>query len=812
MEQNTNIQRPQNAKKELDFSLRDLWMLSITHWHWYLLSITICLLLASYYILSTPKVYSRKAYIEVKEDDAKRGSSIMKRISSAADFGMIDNSSNANNQVYNFMMPILALETAQRLHLDFDYFADGLFQKKTLYGNTLPVKANVANIDDKTTLSFTIDVTPSGQLTLSNFTRDTEKYDSKEVKGTIGQVLKTPIGLVTITKTPDFNVKKNRRILVRRNSLYVVQNSITSRLKASLVNKLATILELSFTDVCPQRAEDIINTIILVNNENWIKDKNQVTISTNQFINERLKVIEQELGGVDNDISSYMSENLITDNKTAATLFLNESTEANNKILELNNQLYMIRHVRAYLQKGGNDQLLPENSGIKDASLEKAINDYNQLVLRRKGILANSSEANPLVQKIDDNLLAIRQSVIEGLDNQNTLINSQIKSLSGAVSSNTSKISNAPRQQKYILSVERQQKVKEALYLFLLEKREENELSQAFTAYNTRIANPPMGSNLPISPKPTLILLIALMAGLIIPAVILYAIEQMNTKVRGRKDIESLTAPYLGEIPFFALTKLKWWQKMLRIKPESLTDVEKKNIKVLVSPENNNMINEAFRVVRTNLSYMQSGKDQCNVVMITSCNPGSGKSFCTTNTASSFAVAGKKVLVIDLDLRRASLSSVVNNPKDGISNYIAGFSSTCFETKIEGFDDMTIIPVGVLPPNPAELLLNPRLKEFIDSKRSEYDYIFLDCPPVEIVADASIISKYADMTIFVIRAELMEREMLPTIQRYYDEKQYPNLAILLNGTSTSRGRYGYHYGYHNYGYGYGYGYKSYIKK
>lgn len=796
MEQTTTLQRPQRAKKDLDFSLLHLWELSITHWYWYVLSVTICLLLASYYILKTPKVYSRKAYIEVKEDDSKRGSSIMRRISSAADFGMIDNSSNANNQVYNFMMPALALETAQRLHLDYDYFADGLFQNKTLYGTSLPIRAKVSGLDDKSTLAFIVDLTPSGAFTLSKFSRDGEKYDDEEIKGQLGKSIKTPIGTITISKTPDYNVKKNRRIHVRRNSLYAVQSSISSRLKSSLVNKLATILELSITDVNEQRAEDIINTIIQVNNENWIKDKNQVTISTNQFINERLKVIEQELGGVDNDISSYMSQNLITDNKTAATLFLNESTEASNKILELNNQLYMIHHVRAYLLKGGNDQLLPENAGIKDASLEKAIYDYNQLMLRRKGYVANSSEENPLVQKIDENLKAIRQSVIEGLDNQNTLISSQIRTLTGSVSANTSKISNAPRQQKYILSVERQQKVKEALYLFLLEKREENELSQAFTAYNTRVANPPMGSSIPVSPKPMLIMLVAIMAGIVIPAVILYLIEQMNTTVRGRKDLESLSAPFIGEIPFFTVSKQKWWQKALRIKPESLANVNKKNIKILVSPDNNNMINEAFRVVRTNLSYMNTNNEGGRIIMVTSCNPGSGKSFCTANLAASFAVAGKKVLAIDFDLRRASLSAIVNKPKEGISNYIAGFTSECHTTDIKGLDGLKIIPAGVLPPNPAELLLNPRVKEFIESKRSEYDYIFLDCPPVEIVADASIISKYADMTIFVIRAELLQRDMLPSIENYYTEALYPNLCVLLNGSSISRGRYGYKYGYY----------------
>lgn len=801
MEQITTIQHPHNNRKEMEFSFRDLWVLSITHWHWYVLSVIVCMLLASYYILSTPKVYSRKAYIEVKEDDSKRSSSIMRRISSAADFGMIDNSSNANNQVYNFMMPAIALETAKRLALDYEYSADGMFQKKVLYGSSLPLKAVVDGLDDKTTLAFTIDIAPSGTFTLSDFSRDLDKYADEEVKGQVGQSVKTPIGRVTITKTPDFKLKKNTRIHVRRNSLYAVQSGITARLKASLVNKLATILELSYTDVSPQRAEDVLNTVILVNNENWIKDKNQVTISTNQFINERLKVIEQELGGVDNDISSYMSENLITDNKTAAALFLNESTTAGNHIMELNNQLYMVRHVRAYLQNGNNDQLLPENSGIRDASLEKAINDYNQLVLRRKSLVANSSESNPLVQKIDESLIGIRQSIIEGLDNQNTLINSQIRSLTGSVSSNTSKISKAPRQQKYLLSVERQQKVKEALYLFLLEKREENELSQAFTAYNTRIANPPMGSNVPISPKKSLILLVAFIAGLIIPAVILYLIEQMNTKVRGRKDIEKLSAPYLGEIPFFAVTKLKWWQKLLRVKPESVANVDKKDIKVMVTPDNNNMINEAFRVVRTNLSYMVAADSNAKVIMVTSCNPGSGKSFCIANIASSFAVMGKRVLVIDLDLRRASLSSIVNSPKDGISNYIAGFSSKCNEVQMNGIDGMTIVPVGVLPPNPAELLLSPKVKEYIDSKRDEYDYIFIDCPPVELVADASIISKYADMTVFVVRAELMERDMLPSIERYYEEKQYPSLSILLNATSISRGRYGYQYGYHNNGYG-----------
>jgi capsular exopolysaccharide synthesis family protein len=392
----------------------------------------------------------------------------------------------------------------------------------------------------------------------------------------------------------------------------------------------------------------------------------------------------------------------------------------------------------------------------------------------------------------------MRNSIISSIDNQVSTLNTQIQGLRGIQGLSTSRLLSNPKQAEYLLSVERQQKVKEALYLFLLQKREENELSQAFTAYNTRVITSPTGSMAPVSPNRRMILLAAMLLGILIPIAIIYLRENLNTKVRGRKDIEDLTIPFVGEIP-------QYDRKKRKKKGESLTS------HIVVKPESRNVINEAFRVVRTNMEFM-TGADHVNkVIMVTSANPGSGKTFLTMNIATSFAIKEKKVIAIDLDMRRASLSEFINKPKLGISDYLNGRVADWHAVKydLENYSNIEMIPVGTIPPNPAELLFSDRLQKLLDELREQYDLIFLDCPPVEIVADASVIAKYADMTLFVIRAGLMEREMLPVIEGYYKDQKFRNMSVLLNGTTAAGSRYGYHrYGYH-YGYAYGYGNKGY---
>lgn len=771
-----------------EVTFHDLYLLSLSHWWWYVVSVLICLALATAYILRTPKVYTRQASVLIKED-AKSSKSLMNQLGGASEMGLFQEASNVNNEALTLQMPAMILETIKRLHLDYSYNVDGTFHKNTLYGSTLPVQTDIKDLADNANLSFVLLLKPDENFTVSDF-----NYGESEGNvyfGKLGDTLSTVAGKMIISKSPYYQKpQKDQKIYVTRTGLYTMQDLVRARLDVNISNKQATIIDMSYRDVNTQRAEDFLNTLIAVSRETWVKDKNQVAVSTSEFINERLKVIESELGNVDNSISSYRSENLIVDNEAQTNVYMNQAAQATNAITELNNQLYMVRYLKQHLQRGGNNQLLPENSGLSNSAIEQQFKEFNSLVLQRNNLVANSSESNPLVQDIDKKLNSIRSTIVSGLDNEQAMLNERIRGQQSTVSTNTGRLASNPTQQKYLLSVERQQKVKEELYLYLLQKREENELGQAFTAYNTRVVNPPMGSMKPTSPKTKQILAIALLLGLAIPLVLLYLKEMINTKVRGKKDIEKLTVPYLGEVPLYYSKKSG---KTL-------------GMQIVVKPQKRDIINEAFRVIRTNFEFMTNDKDNPRkVVLLTSANPSSGKSFLTINIAAALAISGKKVLVMDLDLRMATSSKLVNSPEKGITGYLAGQYPDCPVFPVENYPGMDYIPVGKIPPNPAELLLSDRLEKLINEKRADYDYIFLDTPPVELVADTSIIKKWVDMTIFVIRAELLEREMIPVIQQYYDEKKFNNLTTLLNGTTSAHGRYGYHYGYHSYGYGGSYG-------
>lgn len=337
----------------------------------------------------------------------------------------------------------------------------------------------------------------------------------------------------------------------------------------------------------------------------------------------------------------------------------------------------------------------------------------------------------------------------------------------------------------------------------MLEKREENELSQAFTAYNTRIITPPTGSMSPTSPVKRNILLIAIALGLLIPVAVIFIREMLNTSIRGRKDIESLTVPFVGEIPLAG--------KKNRIRRRLLIPSRKKKAsgtpKIVVKAKSRDVINEAFRVVRTNLEFVMGSGSGAKVIMVTSMNPDSGKTFVISNLAACFAIKNKKTVLIDLDLRKATLSGYVGNPKTGVSNLLAGqeTSAASIIVKDNNIPSLDIIPVGTIPPNPAELLFSERLGQLIDELKKGYDYIFIDCPPTEIVADTAIIGRYADYTVFIARAGLLDKRMLPQIDRYYVENKFKGMSLVLNGTEMAHGRYGYRkYGY-SYGYNYGYG-------
>ena len=786
---------------EDNFRLQYFLSLCLNRKWWFVVSVLLCFALASIYLLCKQPVYTRSSSVQLKTANYN-DNSLASELSSVSGMGVFNNNSDVTNEIVYFQSPDLIMEVVKRLGIDVTYLTDGTFHKKTLYGQSLPVTVTFYDLVYSDNASLTVTLNKKGEVKLSDFKRNGKECgDGKTLAATLGSEIKTPLGRLIVARSVNYTqvVDDELSIYVKRSNLMSAVSSNKGKLKVSMNDKDNDIIDLTYSDVSIQRAEDFLNMLIAVYNENWIKDKNQIAVSTSQFIGERLAVIESDLGNVDSDISSYKSANLVPDVAAASQMAMTTANQASVQISDLTNKLYMAQYVRDHIKKAGNTQLLPANSGLNAQAIESQIGEYNTKLLQRNSLVANSSEESPLVIEMDKQLTSMRAALISSLDNEVGTIESQINGLRSVEGVNTSKMASNPTQAKYLLSVERQQKVKESLYLFLLQKREENELSQAFTAYNTRIIMSPTGSMSPSSPNRRRIFLAALLLGLLIPMLIIYVSENMNNCVRGRKDLEGMEMPLVGEIPLYGRkTRYNLFDRIFGKK-------KRKDVyEIVVRPKSHNVINEAFRIVRTNLEFMTSSAPNRKVFMVTSANPESGKTFISMNLATTFNIKGLRVAVVDLDLRRASLSEYVSSPNLGVSEYLNGKLTNWRDivVPVPGHEKLDVIPVGVIPPNPAELLFSPLLEKLIAELRKNYDIVLLDCPPVELVADTNVIARWADMTIFVVRAGLMLRDMLPNIDEFYTEKKFNNMVMLLNGTEAENSRYGY-------GYGYGYRYNGY---
>lgn len=777
--------------------IQDLWSMFVPKWYWFAISLFITLTIAVLYLLSTTPIYTRTAAILVK--DNSKSSSSTSAMNDFSDLGIFKSNTNINNELLTLKSPTLMTEVVNRLGLNETFTIRKGLKNVDLY-KVSPVTITFC---DKTEvpLSFTIKFSSKEAFAISELEISGEDI-GETLSAQIGDSIQTSAGIMIVSPTQEFtDAFIGTSIRYVRGSVRAAVDTYSNALVAELGNEDATIINLSINDTSIRKAEDILNTLIEVYNENWIRDKNQIAVSTSQFISDRLGVIESELGHVDENISSYKSEHLLPDVQAASSLYMAQSAENNKELSTLNNQLSTAQYIRRELNTKQLDQTLPANSGIVSANIETQISEYNNLVLDRNRLIANSSEKNPLVKNMASSLQSMQRTIIQSVDNLIVSLNTQIRSLRRQEEATTNRLASNPNQAKYLLSVERQQKVKEELYLYLLQKREENELSQAFTAYNTRLITAPRGSMFPTAPRKMNILLVAFAVGLLVPAVGIFMKENMNTKVRGRKDLENLSIPFIGEIPQYSGTKKKWWEFKHR---------KRQDMKIIVVNEGNrNIINEAFRVLRSNMDFMASKDNNQHVFVLTSFNPGSGKSFLAINIAISFAIKKKKILVIDGDLRHRTVSSYVDSPNKGLSDYLNNQIEDWKEIIVsyKGYTNLHILPIGTIPPNPTELLEDSKLSMLIEALRPEYDYIFIDCPPVDIVADAQIIEKWADRTIFVVRSGLLDRSMLSELENMYTGKRFKNLSMILNGTESTGGRYGYRYGYH-YGYASYYGSKD----
>ncbi len=779
-------------KEEEGLNLADYGFMFLSHWYWFVASVVVAMVIAVYYIMSTTPIYTTSTQLLIRDDKNSKGASTS--IQDFSDLSLIKSNTNIKNEILTISAPIMMQETAKRLHLDLQMDVEQGLHRHPLY-NDAPIVLDMSMpLGDDNSFAFELTPLSRSKVEISSFEMMGEKVaDGKKLMVNVGQRVKTPVGGLMVSLSPAWDDSFiGKKIYVNKYPITAVGNAYAARLNVALSDKEASVLDLSISDESPDRAKDVLLTLIDVYNEKWVKDKNRMAESTSEFIEERLTNLTKELENVDEKISDYKSVNLLPDIQASLAKDMQQSGKNFDELLKLHNQLSMAKFLRERLDdKSKDDQLLPSNVGISAGGVESLVAEYNKLMLDRISYVENSSVNAPVVKDIDRRLSSQKMAIVRSLDNYVAQIQKQIDNVRASDEQINAQIASNPRQAKVLTSVQRQQTVKEALYIFLLQKREENELSRTYTAWNTSIIQPPTASRIPAAPKKNMIMLMAFVLGLVVPGGLLFLRDTMNHTVRGRKDLDSLGVPLVGEVPDISIRK-HWWSRRSPVKRE-----------VVVKADSRDLINESLRIVRTNLDYFIKNHNAGNVVMFTSFNPGSGKSFITPNLAKAIALRDKRVITIDMDLRHASLSHMVARRSPvGLSSYLGG-QETDIDSLIvkdgiaEGVD---LIPVGVIPPNPAELLQMGDMKTLIEKLRQEYDFIFLDCPPIEIVADASIIKDYADVTIFVVRAGLMDRRALGHVSELYKEKKFNNLTLLLNGTKYVSGKYG------NYRYGYGYGY------
>ncbi len=765
----------------------ELLLMCLKKWYWFAISLAIVMSLAFLYILRTPSSYKRTAEVQIKSE-SKGGQSFSIQNAFSDMGGLIGMNTNVSNELRAFMSADVMYEVVQRLQLDMEYVVDGPLHDNVLYGSNLPITVSFLDLasDKNVSCDVTLD---SGRVVVDKYTcfenGKLKKLDQENLCAVGDTLVGTPVGRMVIMTNPKFLGSFTGTIHVTHTNVASASESWAKCLTVTQEDENAEIITLAIMDVSKERGDDILDMMIKVYNENWIKDKNQIADGTSLFITERLKIIESELSTVDNDISSYKSKNLLPDVKAVAEMYMQENANISNQLRDLNAQLYMTNYIRDYLSVQKNQTSpLPVSSGLQNVNIESQIAEYNDKMLNRNRLESNSSSENDLVKQLDKELGTMRRAILVSIDNQIAAIDNQVRNLKKSEQKALSRISSNPKQAEMLLSAERQQAVKEALYLFLLQKREENELSQSFTAYNTRIIKKPGGSSLPDAPIKRNIFLLAFAIAFIIPLAIIYIKASMNNTLRGKKDLENLPIPLFAEIPM--ADKSKFWR------------INRKDVDAVVEQGNRDAINEAFRVLRTNLEFLD--QKHGNVMMFTSFNAESGKSFLCLNTALSFAFKGKKILMIDGDMRHASLSKWADSPSKGLSTYLSGKDTKVADVIVKSVNDnngLDMIPAGEIPDNPSELVGNGLLQSAIEQLKTQYDYVFIDCPPVDVVADARIIETCVDETLFSIRSGLLDRSLLKDLVDLYNENRFKNMHLILNGTPMDKGKYSYRNRYHS---------------
>ena len=809
---NLELESIQENEEKSNFDFAVIYTTLILNWKWFVLSLIICLGAAHIYLRYATPIYQAAAKLLIKEEqNGRRGNSIQ----SSANLGIISNSNGIDNEMEILKSRTLAQQAVYDLKLYTTYRHEGRIKDHLIYGE------QEVNVDmdyehlKKLNAPMSFKITREGRnyhVVGSYFVPiDDNSYNPGPV--TVDKVitalpatLGTRVGMVKFTQNGNYMLRDGESLKVTMIAPEIAAGKYVGSLSVSPSTKATSIAQLVITDEIPQRAIDYLKQLAIVYNRQANEDKNQIAVRTEQFINQRLEKINAELGNTEGQLENYKKRNnMVQLSMNASTAFSNADSYA-QKLNEANTQVALLDELTKYMNEPSNrHQPIPSNVGLNDASATSLINKYNEIALQRNQLLHSASESSPTVTPLTSQLDDLQASIKRAMSQARAGLNIQRNSIASQQGKYQGQISNTPEQERILTQIGRQQEVKSGLYLMLLQKREENSISLAATADKGKLIDNPVFAG-KVTPKDSIILMIAFGLGLAIPALILFLLAFFSYKIEGHDDVAKLT-----KLPIIADVAIA-------------SDRAKTKADIVVHENKNNLMEEIFRSLRTNLQFLMKEHDK--VILMTSTTSGEGKTFIASNVAISFALLGKKVVLVGLDIRKPRLAELfeIDDHHHGITNLLIKDNITWDDVNKQIVNsgvnsNLDLLMAGPVPPNPGELVTRKSLEETMDILKEHYDYIIIDTAPVGLVTDTLALGRIANATVYVCRADYTQKSSFGLINGLAYEKKMPNMSIVLNGVDLSKKKYGYYYGYGKYGkygkyasygaYGKQYGYGSY---
>ena len=777
MQENNNVINSHMEENDT-LNIREELERYLFHWKWFVLGSILSLVVAYIYLRYTPAQYSASATILIK-DNQKSG--ISKELEAFKDMGIVGggSSNNTDNEIEIIKSRKIIGQVVDSLNLDINYFIEGRVIKSEIYTDK-PIQFRFISKESSFLEKDTVLIVSQKNAKQYSF-----KNIEKEIIAThnFDEVVTSNIGTFKIDKTKDFE----QDVFIILNKRTRIVDAYRSKVTISPVNKNSSVLLLSINGTVQEKAADFLDELVRQYNIDAVNDKNEVSKKTKEFIDERLYAIGKDLSGIQDRIKKFKIENDITGLSTEGELALELASSNNEKLIQIQTELNIAEGVLKNIKKQSNkDETLPQNLGFSEGSIAASIKAYNELVVFKNRLSINAGSKNPQILQYQKEITSLKLNLKNSILNLIASLQTQYNQITKEATRVNSKLNAIPSLERGFIDIARQQEIISGLYSYLLKKKEETAISLAVTVSNAKIIDVAYSSGIPVSPKKKIVYLAALLIGLLVPFIIIYLRNLLDTKVHNKKDVESsVTVPFLGDIP----------------------QSESKE-KIIVGNEERSSGSEAFRLIRTNLDFMMAGKTGSKkFIFVTSTTSGEGKSFISINLAATLALSGKKVLLLGMDLRAPKVTEYLGlESKKGVTNYITSNDLSLEDLKftIPEAKGLDIISSGAIPPNPAELLSSASIEKlFSELKNNEnYDYIVVDTAPVNLVTDTLLIAKYADMFMYIVRANYLDKRLLNVPEELYRSKRLPNMAIVLNDTDPKRS-YGYGYGgYGSYGYGY----------